>query len=85
MIVDTHVHAIADDAARYPKVADAYDWPSLTERELIETMATKGYWTSPAGKTPHATLYAAIVREISTKGKDARFRKVDRGRFALTR
>src|SRR5579884_3000386 len=34
-------------------------------KEMIEAMATKGYWTSPGGKTPHATLYAAILREIS--------------------
>jgi len=26
-------------------------------------------------------FYAAIIREISKKGKDARFTKVDRGRF----
>ncbi|XVJ61105.1 MAG: hypothetical protein HEQ23_11790 [Tepidisphaera sp.] len=44
-------------------------------------MAAKGLWTSPGGKTPAATLYAAIVREITTKGKDARFRKADRGLF----
>src|SRR5262249_15058177 len=43
-------------------------------KEMIEVMATKGYWTSPGGKTPHATLYSAIQREISTKGKDARFK-----------
>ncbi len=36
--------------------------------QLIDTMAAKGYWSSPAGKTPAATLYAAIVREIKTKG-----------------
>ena len=36
--------------------------------QLIEAMAAKGYWSSPAGKTPAATLYAAIVREIKTKG-----------------
>ena len=42
-------------------------------KDMIEAMATKGYWTSPGGKTPHATLYSAILREISTKGKDARF------------
>ena len=40
---------------------------------------------STGGKTPHATLYAAIIREIAKKGKDARFRKVDRGRFQLAR
>jgi hypothetical protein len=49
--------------------------------ELISAMAESGLWASPKGKTPHATLYAAILREISVKGRDARFRKVDRGRF----
>ncbi len=51
-------------------------------KEMIDAMAAKGYWTSPGGKTPHATLYAAILREIATKGKDARFKKKDRGKFA---
>ncbi len=51
-------------------------------KELIEAMAAKGLWTSPGGKTPHATLYSAILREITTKGKDARFVKTERGRFA---
>jgi hypothetical protein len=56
---------------------------ALTCQELIAAMAEKGYWTSPAGKTPAATLYAAVTREISVKGKASRFRKVDRGQFAL--
>jgi hypothetical protein len=51
-------------------------------KELIEAMAAKGLWSSPGGKTPHATLYSAILREINVKGKDARFTKTDRGRFA---
>ncbi len=51
--------------------------------QLIETMAAKGYWSSPAGKTPAATLYAAIVREIKTKGAGARFTKTQRGLFAF--
>ena len=42
----------------------------------------KGYWKSPGGKTPHATLYSAILREIDAKGDAARFRKTDRGKFA---
>jgi hypothetical protein len=50
--------------------------------ELIEAMAAKGYWSSPGGKTPASTLYSAIIKEISTKGKESRFRKTDRGRFA---
>jgi hypothetical protein len=52
--------------------------------DLIKAMAAKGYWTSPQGKTPHATLYAAILREITTKGKEARFTKTERGKFART-
>ena len=51
-------------------------------QEMIKAMADKGYWTSPGGKTPHATLYSAILREIGTKGKDSRFTKTERGKFA---
>ena len=51
-------------------------------QELIKQMADKGYWTSPGGKTPHATLYSAILREIGTKGKGSRFTKTERGKFA---
>jgi hypothetical protein len=29
--------------------------------ELIEQMAAKGYWSSPHGKTPSATLYTAVT------------------------
>ena len=52
-------------------------------QELIAAMAAKNYWSSPTGKTPHATLYAAILREITIKGTDARFVKTERGMFAL--
>ncbi len=53
----------------------------LRAKEMIEAMAERGLWSSPNGKTPEATLYAAILREISTKGDAARFRKVERGQF----
>jgi len=53
-------------------------------KEMIEAMAQKGYWSSPGGKTPSATLYSGITKEISTKGKESRFKKTDRGRFART-
>ena len=49
---------------------------------LIEAMAVKKLWTSPGGKTPQATLYSAILREIATKGKESRFKKVSKGHFA---
>lgn len=54
----------------------------MNAKQMIEAMAAKGLWTSPGGKTPHATLYSAILREINEKGKDARFKKTERGRFA---
>src|SRR5262249_18883293 len=50
--------------------------------ELIEQMAAKGYWTSPKGKTPSSTLYAAIAREVELKGAASRFVKPGPGRFA---
>ncbi|HEV3448674.1 MAG TPA: winged helix-turn-helix domain-containing protein, partial [Gemmataceae bacterium] len=53
-------------------------------QEMIAAMTAKGYWTSPAGKTPQATLYSALLREIKTKGDQARFQKTDRGKFART-
>ena len=54
---------------------------AMRSGEMIAAMAEQGLWSSPNGKTPHATLYAAILREIAAKGKDARFRKVERGKF----
>ncbi len=54
-------------------------------QELIEEMSRKKYWLSPNGATPHATLYAAIAREIKVKGKDARFQKSERGKFSAAK
>jgi len=51
-------------------------------KEILAAAQSKGYWHSPAGKTPDRTLYAAITREIALKGAQSRFRKVERGRFA---
>src|SRR6516164_2580460 len=50
---------------------------------LIEAMAAKDYWKSPAGKTPASTLYAALQREINTKKKEARFKQSGPGKFTL--
>jgi hypothetical protein len=51
-------------------------------QELIKAMAAKGYWTSPAGQTPAATLYSAMTREMNTKASQARFQKTARGQFS---
>ncbi|HEX5470444.1 MAG TPA: HTH domain-containing protein [Lacipirellulaceae bacterium] len=53
----------------------------MTTKEMIKAMASKKLWSSPDGKTPHATLYSAILREVNTKGKNARFKKTERGKF----
>ena len=55
----------------------------MRAQELIAAMAEQGLWKSPAGKTPHATLYAAMMREERDKGAASRFKKVDRGQFAF--
>ncbi|QOJ04315.1 MAG: hypothetical protein HRU71_12825 [Planctomycetia bacterium] len=51
--------------------------------ELIQMMSDKGLWTSPGGKTPEATLYAAMMREARDKKAESRFKKIDRGQFAF--
>lgn len=56
----------------------------MRSRELITAMAEQRLWTSPGGKTPWATLYSAMTREIAAAGKESRFKKVDRGAFAAT-
>jgi len=56
---------------------------AMSVKQLIEAMAERGLWTSPGGKTPSATLYSSITREITTKGSAARFQKTDRGRFTF--
>jgi hypothetical protein len=53
----------------------------MRAKEMIAEMEAKGLWKSPGGKTPEATLYAAIIREITAKGDKARFKKHDKGVF----
>ena len=57
----------------------------MTTKEMVDAMSAKGYWSSPDGKTPAATLYSAILREIQRKGNDSRFKKAERGKFVLAR
>ena len=54
----------------------------MNAQELITAMEAKGYWSSPGGKTPHATLYSAILRDLA-KGDDSKFVKTERGRFTV--
>ena len=54
----------------------------MTCQEMIDAMAKKGYWSSPGGRTPAATLYSAILRELKATGDQGRFVKTERGKFA---
>jgi hypothetical protein len=56
----------------------------MTAPELITAMAEQKLWSSPNGKTPAATLYAAMLREITTKGKESRFARPEPGKFVTT-
>jgi len=51
-------------------------------KTIVERAIEKGYWKT-GGKTPSATVYAAILREIQKKGDASRFAKADRGMFTL--
>jgi hypothetical protein len=51
--------------------------------DMVKTALEKGYWQT-GGKTPAATIYAAIITEIAKKGAASRFRKTGRGMFELT-
>ena len=55
----------------------------LQAKAIAERAIAAGWKTT--GKTPHATLYAAMIREIAKKGKDSRFTKTDRGLFATNK
>jgi hypothetical protein len=53
-------------------------------KTIVEKVLAKGLWQTK-GQTPHSTLYAAVIREIAAKGKGARFRKTEQGRFELAK
>jgi hypothetical protein len=47
----------------------------MSTGEMMIGITAASYWQS-GGKTPAATIYAAIVREMQVRGENARFRKV---------
>jgi len=53
----------------------------MNAKEMVEAVLAKGQWATK-GKTPAATLYASILREIQKKGDEARFVKTERGKFS---
>ena len=57
---------------------------AMNVKEIVEVAFAKGYW-KPAGRTPSATLAAALIREIAKKDDQSRFQKSERGKFVLNR
>ena len=54
----------------------------LNVKEIVARILAQGLWQT-GGKTPSATLHAALSRELRLKGAAARFRKAERGLFTL--
>ena len=54
----------------------------MQAKTIVATMLERKLWTTE-GKTPAATIYAAMLREISVKKDASRFRKTGKGLFAL--
>ena len=55
----------------------------MTCQDIVATMLAKGLWQT-GGKTPAATIYSAMLREIDGKPGESRFVKTGRGLFGLT-
>lgn len=53
-------------------------------QEIFAAIRAKRLWTTK-GKTPAATIRAAIIREIRDKKAASRIRKVGRGTFATAK
>ncbi|MDA8376362.1 MAG: winged helix-turn-helix domain-containing protein [Planctomycetia bacterium] len=56
----------------------------LTCREIVTKMFESGVWKS-SGRTPHATIYSAMLRDIDGNPGESRFEKTGRGLFALAK
>jgi hypothetical protein len=39
----------------------------ISAKQIVEVALAKGLWKSLGGKTPHATLYSAIIRETAKR------------------
>ena len=55
----------------------------MTCKDMVNEVIAAGLWAPGDGKTPHATLYSAILRDL--KSETPRFEKVDRGQFTLAK
>lgn len=54
-------------------------------KDIVEQAVEQKLWQPGKGLTPASTLYAAIGREIKTKGDASRFVKAERGMFTINK
>lgn len=89
---DVTDRAIAEADGPGPKKLSMLDAAAIVLRDggkwrskaLVAEMSARGLWQSQRGKTPEATLYASMTREILRR-PDARFRIAGRGLFAASK
>jgi hypothetical protein len=56
----------------------------MRAKDIADAMVARGYW-STNGRTPGATVGAAIYMDLKNNRDNSRFRKVRRGLFTLAR
>ena len=56
----------------------------LDAKTMVERMLEKRLWETK-GRTPHATIYSGLLRHIQKNGDASRFRKAERGKFAIAK
>lgn len=78
----TKVKKLGGLLAAFMVLADAKE--PLDCQEMVKRMLEGGFWKTE-GKTPAATIYSAIIREIKEKGTDSRFVKTERGKFTVAK
>ena len=57
---------------------------TMNSRQIVRELGERGTWSSPAGKTPDATLYSSANREVIEKGEQSRFVRAGKGQFAAS-
>ena len=71
-LINAAAHILAQD-----------DQEPLRCKDIVEKAISQNLWQPGKGLTPAATLSAAMMREIKTKGNDSRFVKAERGLFTV--
>lgn len=65
--------SLIDAAAKVLADADA----PMNAKAMLAEVEARELWARGAGKTPEATLYSGILREVKTKGDAARFQRAE--------